>query len=57
MTQKEPVIQETKQHHFLFHVFKMDKAEHPMPKNQADSLMQYLKNVVVDKVKNERGRN
>ena len=34
---------ERKEHHFLFHIFRMDKAENPMPKNKAAELFQLLK--------------
>ena len=56
MTQNEPELHETKRHHFLFHIFRMDKAENPMPQNQAERLLHYLKSVFMDNTKNEKGR-
>ena len=44
MAQNEIRIQET-QRHFLFHIFRMDKAENPMPQKQAENLLRYLKSV------------
>ena len=32
-------------HHFLYHIFKMDKAAHPMPENRVAGLLQQLKNI------------
>jgi hypothetical protein len=56
MAQNEPEMHETKRHHFLFHIFRMDKAENPMPQNQAERLLHYLKSVFMDNTKNEKGR-
>ena len=52
--QNDAVLQENRQRHFLFHIFRMDKAENPMPKPQVESLMQYLKNIWTEK---EKGSN
>ncbi len=56
MAQNQPEIHETGQHHFLFHIFRMDKAENPMPQNRAELLLQYLKNVFMDNTTKEKGR-
>lgn len=37
--------QENTRHHFLYHIFRMDKAENPMPHSRALSLGQLLKQV------------
>ena len=42
---------ERKEHHFLFHIFRMDKEENPMPQNRAEPLLRYLKKVFADKEK------
>lgn len=42
-----------RQRHFLFHVFRMDKEENPMPTNQAEALLQRLRKMF----KNEKGGN
>ena len=55
MAQNEPEMHETKRHHFLFHIFRMDKAENPMPQNQAETLLHYLKSVFMDNEKAEKG--
>ena len=39
-----PMKQENR-HHFLYHIFRMDKAENPMPGNRALPLRQLLKQV------------
>ena len=39
----EPEPAEKMPCHFLFHIFRMDKAETPMPKNKAAELFQLLK--------------
>ena len=49
--------QEQPKRHFLFHIFRMDKEEHPMPKKQADSLLVQLKTVFSDTKKKETGSN
>ena len=41
-----PAPQEEKQHHFLFHIFRMDQAENPMPPKRAESLFNYLMHVL-----------
>ena len=56
MAQNQPEMRETKRHHFLFHIFKMDKAENPMPQNQAERLLHYLKSVFMDNETTEKGR-
>ena len=55
MAQNQPEMRETKRHHFLFHIFRMDKAENPMPQNQAETLLHYLKSVFMDKT-TDKGR-
>jgi hypothetical protein len=56
MAQNQPETNKTKRHHFLFHLFKMDKAENPMPKDQAESLLSYLKSVFSDKKTTDKER-
>ena len=56
MAQNQPEMHETKRHHFLFHIFKKDKAEHPMPQNQAATLLHYLKSVFMDNTTTDEGR-
>ena len=45
--------QNGKQHHFLFHIFRMDKAENPLPPNQAETMLQRLKKLL----QNKKGEN
>ena len=40
-----------KQHHFLFHIFRLDKAQNPMPSDRIKSLLRYLKKVLSDSTK------
>ena len=47
--------QAPKRHHFLFYVFQMDKAENPMPKLQAENLLHYLKSILSDRTKHDKG--
>ena len=56
MAQNQSEMREAKRHHFLFHIFKMDKAENPMPQSQAETLLHYLKSVFTANAKNEKGR-
>ena len=56
MAQDQPEMRETKRHHFLFHIFKIDKAENPMPQNQAETLLHYLKRVFMDNTTNDKRR-
>ena len=56
MAQNQPEMRETKRHHFLFHIFKRDKAENPMPQNRAETLLHYLKSVFMDNTTNDKGR-
>jgi len=55
MDQNKNQMTETKKHHFLFHIFRMDKAENPMPKNRAEALLQYLKSVVAGVSRKNKG--
>ena len=56
MAQNQPTMHENKQHHFLFHIFKMDKAENPMPQKTMEALLHYLKSVFMDNKANDKGR-
>lgn len=56
MAQNQTKMREAKRHHFLFHIFKMDKAENPMPQSQAETLLHYLKSVFMDNTTNDKGR-
>ena len=55
MDQNQSGIHEAKRH-FLFHIFRLDKAENPMPQNQAEILLHYLKSVFMDNTTNDKGR-
>lgn len=57
MAQNKPAMSEDKRHHFLFHIFRMDKEENPMPSNRADLVLQLLKSIFADNTKNNKGRN
>lgn len=56
MAQNQPEMHETKRHHFLFHIFRMDKVKNPMPQNQAETLLHYLKSVFMDNATTDKGR-
>ena len=56
MAQNQPELHETKRHHFLFHIFRMDKTENPMPQSRAETLLHYLKSVFMDNTTNDKGR-
>lgn len=56
MVPNEPEMHKPKRHHFLFHIFRMDKAENPMPRNQAETLLHYLKSVFMDNTTTDKGR-
>ena len=43
------------EHHFLFHIFRLDRAENPMPRSRAESLLQYLKQFFTNEPKKEKG--
>lgn len=47
--------QKQRQHHFLFYIFNMDKAENPMPQSGADTLLHYLKHVFTESLKRDKG--
>ena len=55
MAENPPATPETKRHHFLYYIFKMDKSENLMPKNQAESLLHYLKYAFANNRKNDKG--
>lgn len=57
MDQNKTNAQEQKKHHFLFHIFRLDKAENPMPHTRAEALLRHLKNVVTGATKKNKGRN
>ena len=56
MTYYKSDLPDQRQHHYLFHIFRMDKDENPMPQNKVESLLQYLKNVLTDNTTKNRGR-
>ena len=48
-------MNERNEHHFLFHIFRMDREENPMPLLRAESLLLYLKDLFAAGPKKERG--
>ena len=48
-------MNERNEHHFLFHIFRMDREENPMPRLKAESLLQYLKELFTTEPKKEKG--
>lgn len=48
-------MNERNEHHFLFHIFRLDRAENPMPRSRAESLLQYLKHFLTAEPRKERG--
>ena len=56
MDRTESTLPAQRQHHFLFHIFRMDKAEHPMPEHRAVRLLSRLKQPVPQKSNTENGR-
>ncbi len=48
-------MNERNEHHFLFHIFRLDREENPMPRSRAESLLQYLKHFLTAEPKKERG--
>ena len=56
MAQNTSEKRENKRHHFLFHLFEVDKAENPMPQKRAKTLLHYLKSVFTDNTTTEKGR-
>ena len=48
-------MNERNEHHFLFHIFRMDRDENPMPRLKAESLLQYLKELFTTEPKKEKG--
>ena len=55
MNQRDDDADEKKRKHFLFYIFKMDKAENPMSQKNTESLLLYLKNIISDNKKNDKG--
>lgn len=52
MTYCEPNLPDQRQHHFLFHIFRMDKEENPMPTARAEILMKLLRSIFTDNANN-----
>ena len=48
-------MNERNEHHFLFHIFRLDREENPMPRLKAESLLQCLKQLFTAEPKKERG--
>ena len=46
---------EEKKHHFLYYIFKADKAENPMPKEKAESLAQKIAKILKS-INKEKGK-
>ena len=36
---------QTERHHYLFHIFRMEKEENPASASRAEALLQYLKKI------------
>ena len=43
MTHPESTKNNNSGHHFLFHIFRMDKEENPMPQLKAETLLNQIK--------------
>ena len=48
-------MNERDEHHFLFHIFRLDREENPMPRSKAEGLLRYLKQFFTNEPKKERG--
>ena len=48
-------MNERNEHHFLFHIFRLDREENPMPRTRAESLLQCLKQLFTTEPRKERG--
>ena len=48
-------MNERNEHHFLFHIFRLDREENPMPRLKAESLLQKLQQFFTTGPKKERG--
>lgn len=48
-------MNERNEHHFLFHIFRLDREENPMPRARVASLLQYLNRFFTNEPKKERG--
>ena len=56
MTPNKPEPEESRRHHFLFHIFRMDKEANPMPCDHAQVLLQYLRRMFTDTQNNKKER-
>ena len=56
MTPNKPEHEESRRHHFLFHIFRMDKEANPMPCDHAQVLLQYLRRMFTDTQNNKKER-
>ena len=52
----ESALSAPRQHHFLFHLFRMDKEEHPMPEHRAARLLLLMKQTFEKTNRSENGR-
>ena len=57
MTQANSSKKKNNGHHFLFHVFRMDKEENPMPTPQAENLLHQLRLIFIKKSMTDNRRN
>ncbi len=40
---------ECRKHHFLYHIFRIDKAENPMPRRWAENLLEQITGFLTEK--------
>jgi hypothetical protein len=45
MDHHENEQKQTERHHYLFHIFRMEKEENPASASRAEALLQYLKKI------------
>ncbi len=57
MTQANSPKKKNNGHHFLFHVFRMDKEENPMPTPQTENLLHQLRLIFIKKSMTDNRRN
>ena len=57
MTYYRSDLPDQRQHHYLFHIFRMDKAENPMPESRAETLLKCLRTVFENKRNNRKQGN
>ena len=56
MAQDEDKLEQEERYQFLYHIFRLDMEENPMPQMRVEKLLQYLKRIFSDLYPNKKDK-